>query len=119
MSKDWRNSKEYRVWRAKVIRRDKRCQICGSIKNRVAHHINHASYFPEQRFDVNNGVCLCKDCHINFHTNFKRSNREKCTRYDWDNFNCLVDYFKEKFGPKLHFSKEEVDELIESACKKD
>ena len=48
----WRYTREYRIWRAKVIRRDKRCVICGSIKNRQAHHLNHGSYFPDERFDV-------------------------------------------------------------------
>ena len=92
----WRYSKEYRIWRIKVIRRDKRCVICGSIKNRVAHHLNHASYFPEQRYDVENGVCLCRDCHIQFHCNFKRSFKQKCTKYDFENFKQLAKYFMDK-----------------------
>jgi len=94
---NWRNSREYRIWRAKVIRRDKRCVICGSIKNREAHHLNHASYFPDQRFDPDNGVCLCKECHTQFHCNFKRSFRQKCTKYDFENFKQLVSYLKRKF----------------------
>ena len=92
---DWRNTREYRVWRAKVIRRDKRCAVCGSIKNRNAHHLNHAAYFPKERFDADNGICLCKNCHIQFHTNYKRSFRQKCTKYDFTNFISLVKYFKE------------------------
>jgi predicted restriction endonuclease len=95
---NWRRSREYRIWRVKVIRRDKRCVICGSIKDRNAHHLNHATYFPEERFDVDNGVCLCRECHTQFHTNFKRSFREKCTKYDFENFKCLVSYFKDKFS---------------------
>ena len=90
----WRKIRDYRIWRAKVIRKDSRCVICGSLKNRHAHHINHASYFPELRFEVSNGVCLCANCHINFHTNFKRSYRTKCTEYDFNNFVHLVQYIK-------------------------
>jgi len=93
---DWRKTREYRIWRAAVIRRDKRCVVCNSIKGRVAHHINHASYFKEQRFDASNGVCLCSKCHIDFHTNFKRSTREKCTRYDFDNFMMLISHMKSR-----------------------
>lgn len=92
------NSREYRIWRAKVIRRDKRCQICNSIKNRVAHHLYDVKHYPEKEYDVNNGVCLCKDCHIQFHTNFKRSFRESCTPYDFDNFKALASYFKKTFS---------------------
>jgi len=98
--KNWRHTKEYRKWRVEVIRRDKRCVICGSIKHRNAHHINHATYFPEQRFDIDNGVTLCHDCHTNFHCNFKKSFREKCTKYDWDNFKVLTNYFKDTFAEK-------------------
>ena len=92
----WRNSREYRVWRVKVIRRDKRCVICNSLQKREAHHLNHASYFIDERFDESNGVCLCKNCHTQFHTNFKRSFRQKCTKYDFENFRTLVKYCKEK-----------------------
>ena len=92
---DWRNSREYRVWRAEVIRRDKRCVICNSIKYRHAHHLNHATYFPKERFLTANGICLCRHCHMNFHCNFKRSYRTKCTEYDFFNFIQLYRYFTE------------------------
>jgi len=78
----WRKTPDYRKWRIKVIRRDKVCQVCGTIKQRQAHHLNHATYFPDERFDVNNGICLCDECHKIFHTSFKRSYRQKSTRYD-------------------------------------
>jgi hypothetical protein len=32
---NWRKTREYRVWRAQVIRRDKCCVICGNIKGRA------------------------------------------------------------------------------------
>jgi len=91
----WRNTREYRVWRALVIRKWKRCVVCNSIQGRQAHHKNSASYFPEQRFDVSNGVCLCSSCHTKFHTDYKRSFRQKCTEYDFVNFMSLVSYLKE------------------------
>jgi len=90
MATNWRNTRDYRVWRVLVIRRDKRCVICNSIKNRQVHHKNSASYFTDERFIPENGVCLCRECHTDFHTNFKRSFREKCTEYDYDNFTTLV-----------------------------
>jgi len=93
--KNWRQSKEYRKWRIQVIRRDKRCVICDSNKKRTAHHINDASYHPDLRFDIDNGVCLCYKCHMNFHTNYKRSYREKCTIYDWNNFRSLLNYLSD------------------------
>jgi len=101
MSQHWRRTREYRVWRAIVIRRDKVCQICGSNQGRNAHHLNSASYFPDERFDPENGVCLCSKCHMNFHNNFKRSYRTKCTKYDYDNFVVLTDYFKATFAVEV------------------
>ena len=93
-TRNWRQTREYRVWRAKVIRRDKRCRICNSIKHRHAHHLNHASYFPEQRFDPENGICLCRECHHQFHINYKGGNRKKCTKDDFRRFNEIIQYVK-------------------------
>ena len=94
MASNWRGTREYRVWRAMVIRRDKRCIVCNSLKNRSAHHKNSGSYFVEDRYEVANGACLCKKCHTKFHTDFKRSFKEKCTKYDFDNFMSLTMYIK-------------------------
>ncbi len=88
----WRNSREYRIWKVSVIRRDKACRICNSRKGRSAHHMNSASYFIDERYDPENGICMCKLCHLNFHNNFKRSTREKCTKYDFANFTVLSKY---------------------------
>ncbi len=89
-----KRTKDHRVWRAKVIRRDKVCKVCGSKKNREAHHINSYSYYPEERYKLENGVCLCRDCHTAFHTMYKKSFRQKCNRDDWNNFLDLVSYIR-------------------------
>jgi len=94
----WRRTREYRIWRVRVIRKHGKCAACGSIKHRHAHHKNHATYFPAIRFEESNGICLCRDCHMNFHCNFKRSYRTKCTEYDLNNFFTLIDYFVKVFG---------------------
>lgn len=63
-----RNSFLYKQWRKSVLERDNyTCQICGE-KEKVsgkleADHIKQFAYFPELRFDINNGRTLCKDCH--------------------------------------------------------
>ena len=96
--KNWRKTREYRIWRVNVIRRDKKCKICGSIKKRHAHHIESGQYNPDLRFENNNGITMCYECHMNFHCNFKRSYRQKCSNYDLKNFKVLVNYIKEKFN---------------------
>jgi 5-methylcytosine-specific restriction endonuclease McrA len=65
-----RRSLETRLWREAVFSRDDyTCQECGiRSKSGVrvylhAHHIKPFADYPELRFDVSNGVTLCKDCH--------------------------------------------------------
>ena len=94
MATDWRRTREYRIWRATVIRRDKCCAVCSTLQSRQAHHMNSGSYFPEDRYDPENGVVLCSKCHTRFHCDYKRSFREKCTEYDFNNFMSLVGYLK-------------------------
>ena len=63
---------EYTEWRKKVFRKDNfTCQDCGNkmtYKNPLhAHHIIKFSDSIEFRFDVDNGLTLCKKCHLERH----------------------------------------------------
>ena len=62
-----------RSWSKQIMERDNyTCQICGDNKggNLNAHHLNAWNAFPEQRFDLDNGVTLCTDCHKEFHSQY-------------------------------------------------
>jgi 5-methylcytosine-specific restriction endonuclease McrA len=53
-----------RAWRAAVIKRDRnRCRICLEAGKLEVHHIHPFRSHPEKRWDVNNGVALCRRCH--------------------------------------------------------
>ena len=68
------------IWRKSVFGRDDfTCQKCGDNKGGYlnAHHILPWSKFPEARFDVDNGVTLCRSCHWNYHRLY---NLDKCDR---------------------------------------
>jgi len=89
---DWRSSKEYKLWRVSVIRRDSKCVVCNSLQNREAHHKNHSMYFVDERYNLDNGITLCKKCHSIFHNDYKKSFREKCTKDDLNNFIKIINY---------------------------
>ena len=57
-------SSEWKNWRIKVFQRDDfTCQECGIKGNMEPHHIKQFSLYIELRFDVDNGLTLCKNCH--------------------------------------------------------
>jgi endogenous inhibitor of DNA gyrase (YacG/DUF329 family) len=67
-------SPEYRVWRITIFQRDNFiCQKCGckhTRKNPIhAHHIEYFSVNKDKMFSVDNGITLCKQCHLKKHTN--------------------------------------------------
>ena len=67
-----RTSKKLKQWKTAVFERDNyTCQVCG-IKNEKgvgktiilnAHHIKPFSTYPKERFNMDNGLTLCKSCH--------------------------------------------------------
>ena len=60
-----RMTKRYKEWRMKVFLRDNfTCQFCEKRGGRLeAHHIKSFADYPRLRFDVNNGITFCFDCH--------------------------------------------------------
>ncbi len=77
---------EYRIWRESVYNRDKYiCQCCGYNKGKilVAHHLNSYMKYKEDRFDVNNGITLCEECHKKFHSMYGYGNN---TREQFNDF---------------------------------
>ena len=64
-----RFTKRYLKWKSIVLKRDEfMCCLCGYKGNRLhVHHILRFALYPEKRTDINNGVTLCRECHIDLH----------------------------------------------------
>ena len=61
-----RNSDKYHLWRKQIFERDNyTCKLCDDNKggNLNSHHIHKFSEYPNERFDINNGITLCENCH--------------------------------------------------------
>lgn len=63
------NCRGYIKWRKDVFRRDQwTCQECGQVGWKLnAHHIKSWSNCKELRYNISNGITLCKKCHDEFH----------------------------------------------------
>ena len=83
-----RRGKKMIKWSKDVFKKDKYiCQKCGRYRkkgDRVvlnAHHKNSWNSFKEQRYDLNNGITFCVDCHKEFHNKYGYGNNtEKQTK---------------------------------------
>lgn len=72
-------------WAKNVYERDFwTCQKCNIKTKRLnAHHILSWDVNPDHRYDVSNGITLCKDCHVTFHKTYGYGNNN---RSQLDNF---------------------------------
>lgn len=68
---------EGKIWRLSIYERDNfTCQKCGQKGGKLqAHHIKGYWSNPEIRWDINNGITLCVDCH------------KKTDNYGWKSIN--------------------------------
>jgi hypothetical protein len=63
-----RHSKKYDAWRLNVFERDLfKCQSCGTDKNLCAHHIVEWDDSKELRYELSNGLTVCRGCHLKIH----------------------------------------------------
>ena len=63
-----------------------RCAICGGSEKLHAHHIESFAANESLRFDLENGICLCKTCHSAYHISFMKGYKNPATRESFDEF---------------------------------
>lgn len=77
--KQLKDSKIFKLWRLKILIRDKfRCRICGKVGECVHHLIDIMKIkdIPELLYNTDIGLTLCTSCHGKVHANI-RKNRVK------------------------------------------
>ena len=75
---------DYHTWVKKVKKNcNYKCAKCNNTKKLHAHHIFNYQDYPDLRVDPNNGVCLCKDCHKEFHSIYglKNNNQQQLDEF--------------------------------------
>lgn len=76
---------EYVKFIKRVLTRDNyTCQCCGCTSNNMdVHHLNGYNWFIKGRTDEKNSVCLCKNCHGNFHSLYGKGYNTKEQYEEW------------------------------------
>lgn len=76
--KRW-NMWKYKVWSKNILSRDNyTCRICGLYGCELnAHHLDGYHWCKKRRFDLDNGITLCKSCHDDFHKKYGKENNTK------------------------------------------
>lgn len=94
------HSKKYIEWRKEVFRRDDwTCQMChrrsgeGHLLYIEAHHKLRVKDRPDLIFDLDNGITLCKDCHLSL---LKKKNKVAVVGSEGWVGNSMVLLFKDK-----------------------
>jgi len=93
-----RATNEYISWRKSVFAKDHyTCQCCGATSGYGrtillhAHHIKNWKDNPDDRYDVENGITLCDECHYKFHSEYGKR----------DNTKSQIESFINKQGKKI------------------
>jgi hypothetical protein len=80
-------------------------------KKYVAHHLDGFVNFPKLRKDIDNGVCLCVECHIDFHELYGMGHNTKEEYLEFKSMNIPKKILETKDRPiiQLHlFSRKEI-----------
>ena len=111
-----RNSQEYVKWREAVYEKDGcTCVICGAKENLHAHHKKSFDKYPELRFSIENGITVCRTCHLNIHN--KKCDNQPITKTtpnvnDNDNVNDIKKKDTKVSKEKAHFVPPTLENVI-------
>jgi hypothetical protein len=79
-----RNNSQLKTWRKQVWRRDNyKCCVCGDNNKINAHHLEGYIHNPKLRYNIENGITLCKKCHNSFHGEYGFGNNNSKQFKQW------------------------------------
>lgn len=80
-----RQSAEGKAWTYDILSKSNfTCIKCSQRGGKLhAHHLNGFNSFPDQRFDIDNGACLCHACHEQFHEVYGKGDNTEGQFNEW------------------------------------
>lgn len=95
------------TWSKRVLERDfYRCQWCFRAGT-DPHHIIYKSQSQATRWDIDNGICLCRECHDEAHKNPERFRRDMMR-----NMGIKYNELQEKAKLIVHYKKPDLLEIL-------
>jgi len=65
-----RHGRKMQAWSKAVRARDGKCGFCHATEELEAHHLEGWAANEGARYDISNGVAMCKVCHFMFHDKY-------------------------------------------------
>jgi hypothetical protein len=101
---DRRQYKEMGLSKACLEKADFTCAVCSERGAELnAHHMNGWATHPEDRYSLDNLVCVCHKCHRQYHTQYGNGLKEPNTKEQF-----------QEFLRKAKHEQEQMDEQIDS-----
>jgi len=128
---DRKEDYHFKRWANEVKQRDHHtCQICGRRGVELnSHHMNSWNAFPEERYDVENGVSLCVFHHEDFHRKYGHGNNTRAQYEEYEQiasamiraaeFNCEVERKARQSCKLIEAHQEFAAQIIEDLDRKD
>jgi 5-methylcytosine-specific restriction endonuclease McrA len=98
------NDPKYIEWSKLVKERDSyTCQLCNKTGGEIhAHHKDSWDIYIDKRFNTNNGVTLCKNCHMTFHDIYGHG---KNSKYQFNEFKKILAMLKKIAKKKFELGR--------------
>lgn len=65
------NKKKWLELKSKILYEKQKCEVCGTNRQLQVHHILPRFSNPELAMDLENLMVLCRECHVNIHSQDK------------------------------------------------